>query len=330
MCTNYNAAAAPFQDKGVMMEYAHAQSCKVTEHMVHGVECDPHKNAGSAILYTRNNPVIQNQDIKTYDLGLFQIAIANSPPAYANLPIGELWVQYTVKIRKPKLFSTRGLDVNKDAFYQSTTNGTTGMTISNWFGTNGPVMSAQQNNIGCLIEPSKTYAYTGTTNPAQTSTSGSGCSITIPAGFNGNLRISCWITGPVTWSLVTNTINVVLLGNINLIFDLYGAGAEPSAILTSFSTNEQYLYFVVDVYVRQATGIAYNPSLVQPNGSNYSGGNNIISLSGLPSTTGSNAVTAAYLTVEQYQPLGGLQGLTTSNNRVSFVNAAGNIVYPLP
>ena len=79
MATNYNASSPPFSDKATMMEYAHAMSAKTTEHMTHGVECDPSKLGGSERKYIRTNPVVPSQDLKTYDHGLFQLAVANSP-----------------------------------------------------------------------------------------------------------------------------------------------------------------------------------------------------------------------------------------------------------
>ena len=320
MCTNYNAAAAPFPDKGIMMEYAHAHSCKVTEHMVHGVECDPHKMALSGCKYTRSSPVITNQDIKTYDLGLFQLAVANSPPAYANLPIGELWVQYSVVLRKPKLFSTRGLDVDKDEFVA---NSLSTLSANNWFGVAGSSnwLEAQQNNIGVQVLPGTQYAYSGTTTPTQLVSTGAGCSLIIPAGYNGNLRISIDLTGTV----IATTPPPVLLGNINLVSDLYyGPAANPASSQSIIASGQLTSSLVFDIYVRQATGIAYSLGTVFPNGSAYSGGNNIISFGGIGATT----VTYASIQVEQYQPLGGILGLNTTLARVPFVNQSNVQVIP--
>jgi hypothetical protein len=315
MATNYNAAAAPFADKGLMMEYAHAQSCKVTEHMVHGVECDPEKNAGSPILYTRNNPVATGEDLKSYDLGNFQIAIANSPAAYANLPIGELWVQYAVKVRKPKLFSSRGLDIDRESYYMSDTLGT--LTTSLWFGALGSVsfLRGQQNNIGCLIEPGVRYAYSGTTTPSQSRTTGSGCSILIPSSFNGNLRVTVKING----TGITGGPTQSLLGNIVPINDQYNNPGVAKGVVSNVwsGPSTTFFYLIFDIYVKQATGIAYANS-------NYYGGNNIISFDGATATT----VTQVTIEIEQYQPLGGSQNLTTSANRLNFVNSSNVVTLP--
>ena len=311
MCANYNAAAAPFTDKGAMMEYFGSVSCKVTEKAQCGIECDPTKNAGPPILYTRANPTIVSQDLKTYDLATFQLAVANSPAAYANLPIGELWVDYTIVLRKPKLYTARGLDVDKDAFLSGPG---ASLGASAWFGTGGGfTLSSQQNNIGCQVLPNTVYSYTGTTNPAQTPGVG-GCSLIIPAAFNGNLRVTVRVyasTGLVGFPGLT------LLGNISEIFDIYAAGITQPRSSMIVST-PQLIIATYDIFVKQATAISYSSSGA------YSGGNNIISLGGL----GGGIPAYASIEVEQYQPLGGLKGLTTSLDRVTWVNPGGIVIVP--
>lgn len=153
LATNYNAAALPFSDKQSMVEYAHSHSCRTTEHMSHGVECDPTKNTTiAAALYTRSNPVVTSQDLKTYDKGLFQIAVANLPIAYQNYVIGELWVEYTVMLRKPKLFVSRGFDIDKDVFMFDTTQfNPYGVSAPSGVSISSPTRYFQQNNIGCQV-----------------------------------------------------------------------------------------------------------------------------------------------------------------------------------
>nr|UOF78169.1 capsid protein [Cressdnaviricota sp.] len=99
--TQYNPTNAAFLSKQNMENYEHANSVKVTENFIHGVECDPAKNGGNAIEYIRTSTNIPTgQDPKTFDLGVFQIA-ANGCPQ--NFALGELWVQYKVKLRKAKV-----------------------------------------------------------------------------------------------------------------------------------------------------------------------------------------------------------------------------------
>ena len=105
MATNYNPDAPDFVSKEVMMQYHGANSGRVTDDMAHGVECEPTKNAGSAIRFTRSNVPQGNQSLKDFDLGKFQWAVVNIPDGFVNQQIGELWVHYSVKVSKPRLYS---------------------------------------------------------------------------------------------------------------------------------------------------------------------------------------------------------------------------------
>jgi hypothetical protein len=110
--TQYNPSRPDFTSKMVMMEYAHAHTTKAVDTNIHGVEADPTKLSGSEGKYVRAGDVPVNEDIKTYDLGRFQIAVCGTPPVLADLPIGELWVDYTVELRKPKLYSGLGKGIS--------------------------------------------------------------------------------------------------------------------------------------------------------------------------------------------------------------------------
>jgi len=116
MATQYNANDAPFQSKQDMMEYAGAVSAKVSQQVHAGVECDPAQLSGSAGKYTRSGPVPPGEDIKTYDLGTLNVATSNTPAGFNNQAVGELWVSYTVELRKPKFFVTRAQQLLTDVF----------------------------------------------------------------------------------------------------------------------------------------------------------------------------------------------------------------------
>jgi len=116
MATQYNSNDVPFASKQDAMEYDGAVSGKVSEKIMHGVECDPTKLSGSPGKYTRAGPVAPGEDIKTYDLGQLNVSVSNTPASFANQALGELWVSYTVELRKPKFFVTRGLAIQKDLF----------------------------------------------------------------------------------------------------------------------------------------------------------------------------------------------------------------------
>ena len=180
MATNYNVGNPPFTDKATMMQYAKASSSRVTDTCLHGIECDPSINSGSAGKYVRSGPVLVGQDPKTYDVGLFQIAVSGTPTGYVNQPIGELWVSYSVSCRKPRLFTGLGSAISTDYYA-----GSTACTPALPFGTN--VLSAQQNNLGTSLTQA-----------------GGVITITFPATFTGVVRCTLFIAATFTTFPVTN------------------------------------------------------------------------------------------------------------------------------
>jgi len=108
MTSEYNVDAQPYEDKNEMLTTVHAVSGKVIDDITHGVECDPRKLSGNPGKYIRTKPVLVGEDKKEYDLANFQYAVCDTPIALANLPLGQLYVSYTVKLRKARTFSARG------------------------------------------------------------------------------------------------------------------------------------------------------------------------------------------------------------------------------
>jgi hypothetical protein len=211
MATNYNAAAPAFQDKVTMMEYDSAMSCKATESMRHGVECDPAKLSGSEGKFVRNNPVVIAQDLKTYDHGLFQLGVANAPAAYVDQSLGELWVTYTVELRKPKFYANRGLGISQDIFVS----GAGSETSALWMGTNAALLQGQQNNIGVRL----------TLDPNL-------ITFTFPASYAGFLEIKLVSEGLVT---ISNWLGAqTFFGNVAGVADLYASGGFPADPPDSF------------------------------------------------------------------------------------------------
>lgn len=100
MVCNYNPAQQQFDNKVNMMQYDGSKSCKVSSNLLFGIECDPRKLSGDGQYFVPpygQTPI--GEDPKTYHLGLFQIAVNQSS---AQGQIGELWVNYNIRLRKPK------------------------------------------------------------------------------------------------------------------------------------------------------------------------------------------------------------------------------------
>lgn len=217
MATNYNAGAAPFTDKVIMMEYDGAMSSKTTESSMHGVECDPRKLSGSAGNYIRANPVLTNQDAKSYDHGLFQLAVCNCPSAFQNFSIGELWVSYTVKLRKPKFFVARGLGITRDVFVSGGNE-----SITSPMGSSSTLLRGQQNNLGCVL--GATVGNNGIMTALGATPNVFG--IVFPASYSGTIRIL------VQAELATTTTGQLIstfpafTGNITALADIYASSAN--------------------------------------------------------------------------------------------------------
>jgi hypothetical protein len=96
MSTNYNSDAPVYTTKVQMENTEFAVSTKPTINLMHMVECAPSQTSIEQ-LYVRNGPVPTGQDLRLYDLGLFQLATSNNPVQ----DLGELYVTYVVEFFKP-------------------------------------------------------------------------------------------------------------------------------------------------------------------------------------------------------------------------------------
>ena len=292
MCTNYNASADPFQDKQSMMEYEGCGSSKTTEHQYHGVECDPSKLSGAPGKYTRANGVVIGQDIKTYDHAQFNFAIANSPTGFQNQAIGEMWVSYTVILRKPKFFVARGLGVSQDIFVNTAP--TDGGTL---FGPVASLLNAVENNIGCKLNVGS-----------------NSFGILFPAGYSGQLEIKIYMeaTGGSAWNNSGLPIeSIVLSGNVSGVKDIYGAdGVNSTDLPTDRIVNMNHttgsMVAIIHVKVTQATG----------------GAENVMSFFCNSQTAGIKNLTSCY--ISEYN--GGFGNKT--NPATILQNSSGQIVVP--
>jgi hypothetical protein len=244
MATNYNVSSPAFTDKEQMIQYHGGVSGRMTDNLTHGVECEPSKNAGSPQKYVRTFIPV-NQDLKSYDLGKFQIAFQNIPQSYFNQQVGELWVYYKVKLTKPRLFSAQSGNVQ---IYRAISNfvtppaGTTGEAVPFNQSMPGPLndpsaiqvpayLTALGNSLDCKLESAAlTLDY-----PGGGATAAHGAKVIFPAQTNGTFEVTIryrGITGPFPIQVanaqnagLNNPVNMAteLGGNVTPWNDLYGA-----------------------------------------------------------------------------------------------------------
>jgi hypothetical protein len=243
--TQYNPSEGDFKDKPAMAAYAHSVSGKSTDNQTHGVECDPKKLSGSEGKYVRANPVMSGEDLKTYDHGRFQLATHNIPSAMASGTLGELYVQYTVCLRKPKFFTGRGLGLTRSLFVADK-DAKGGMTHTHPLSTDALRLEGQQNNLNISVVASNNTL-----------------TCTLPAYYGGNLRVSLVVEGTGTLTYGSNPVTSAVSGNVTKIADQYGAGLHgsnasdsPGSELSLFSTER--LVYLLSVRVEPSTAAVDN------------------------------------------------------------------------
>jgi hypothetical protein len=102
LATDYDALNSNFASKQAMESYEYSTSTVPFTGAMHAVECARNKNVLEN-LYTRTTVVPSGADQRMYDMGKFQIATQGMQSSYT---VGELWVSYDVRFRKPRLLNS--------------------------------------------------------------------------------------------------------------------------------------------------------------------------------------------------------------------------------
>ena len=184
LATQYNNEEAAFVSSRQMLNYDGAMSCKTSQSDLQGVECDPSKLSMGVGKYIRTGPVITSQDLNTLDSGIFNLAIEGIPALYANQKMGELWVAYTVELRKPKEFSSLGLSIEQDLYVVPTTIYSSPSPSSTSAALQAALLQGQANNIGTTLEFSDTGLHLR-------------CTLTLPEQATGNYELIVLADGTV-------------------------------------------------------------------------------------------------------------------------------------
>jgi hypothetical protein len=106
--TDYNVLSPNFTNKQQMESYEYSCSTVPFEGMLHPVECANRANVLNT-MYVRNSSVPAGADQRMYDLGNFEFATVGMQSAYT---VGELWVSYHVRLKKPRISSAGPNDSN--------------------------------------------------------------------------------------------------------------------------------------------------------------------------------------------------------------------------
>ncbi len=140
--TQVDASDPPLATKQQAENYQGCESCVPARSLTHQVEC-ARRDASYKWYFVRTGALGPNEDIKTYDEGVFNYF---SQGAQAASVAGELWVTYTVDFMIPSL-PNGGTVAYSDEFYGTAAN------TSNPLGTTATYNP--NNNIGILVTPTQ-------------------------------------------------------------------------------------------------------------------------------------------------------------------------------
>lgn len=198
LAANYNAGAPKFESFREMAEYMGAMEMRICDEGWFGVECDHRKHGSQPIEYIRTGAVPAGQDVKTYDLGTFQLATSDvDAVSYpAGTLLGHLYVEYKVVLGKPKLFSALGKNILQDRFRS-----TTGMSAVS---PTADAIGATSNTLGGSLDDAGSY--------------------TLPANFTGTILVKYYWHGNSID--VADNLGINPGANITIVSQMRGDGTS--------------------------------------------------------------------------------------------------------
>lgn len=103
MATEYDVFDQPYSTKKEMLNSAYSSEAKMSDDMVHGIECDP-RELQRNLFYIRptGTALPNNANLRDYRLGTFHVA-TNGGSIPANTVVGSLYVHYEFEFLKEQL-----------------------------------------------------------------------------------------------------------------------------------------------------------------------------------------------------------------------------------
>jgi hypothetical protein len=235
--TKYNVKSPAFTDRHQMQAYPHSASCSLNGTLQSGVEADPRKIAsGDSHRYIRTGGLLTTEDLVDYDHARFELAVNNTPTDLFNKEVGQLFVFYTVKLSKPRLFAGRGQAISSYNQIAKTTS-----TTFPWGDATGTGASqalvASRNSLAMKYVP----------------TSGSP-QWNFPAHANGRYKVQAFVAGGAMDSGETDFGVVNLFGEVTLC-SIYPSDNTTRRNLEDADTES---YYEMEVLVRPQVGNSPN------------------------------------------------------------------------
>lgn len=241
MAFNYNPNDDPFDNKEDIMQAHGGVSGRITDKIVCGVECDPSKTNKTSF-FVRTQPWPYGKDADEYDPGRLSICTNNIPLAFQSTQICELWVSYTVQLRKRKAGAIRLINQQRDLFVNATNNAFTPETPLFTSANMLQNLKAQSSNLGCGL------AAGSTTDEIQ---------LLFPAAFNGTVEVEFRIEGTTLNGGLYAVINAN--AQISFIADMFSGAPAGDLPTGEFSVLSATMFvYKAHLRVRSAVGGANN------------------------------------------------------------------------
>lgn len=211
--TQYNVYEPSFTSRIAMQNTEFSTTCKPSENMIHGIECDPKQNP-LKIFYIKEDDDDVGGDERFYDLGITTVATINSQ---ATCIVGDLWISYDVELSKPIL----------DASYVE--DGPLSAYISNGAYNSTDVMGISQNATVGNLDINIVNTVTGHYD-----------TIVFPSGSLGKKFLCVFVWKGVSTALISNTVLLTgLTAGPNWV-----DGASTSVVNNGSTTSTKYFYIV--------------------------------------------------------------------------------------
>jgi len=217
MAHNPNAGEAGYTTFDQIINVNTSVEGNIAQEITCGVECDPRKSNYDD-LYIRTGSVPSGQDVKTYDHGKLNIALFGVPTDYtAGTQIGLLFVEYSVVLRKPRLWSAIGNSINTDVFCSGG-----GETLALPFGT--------------IIEKNKNNTLGGTMTKVTVS------DYIFPDNFEGTVQVEWYFYASTAGVNPLQTDDVTASGNVLKFSAGMSTGCQSTAFDVSVGTETRAVF----------------------------------------------------------------------------------------
>lgn len=150
--TKYNVKSPSFTDRHEMQAYPHSAACSMNGTLQSGIEAHPSKIAsGDTHRYIRTGGLKAGEEVTDFDHARFELALNNTPTDLQSKEVGQLFVYYTVKLTKPRLYAGRGKAISTyEQASKSTLRASPFGTIDN---ANQPYYVASRNSLDMKFVP---------------------------------------------------------------------------------------------------------------------------------------------------------------------------------